>query len=67
MLKMFSSLTDDVISPFQKTPYLREKIEMPAPYVVKFFDESWYSDAFGWHFYEREELEESTYDGIFGK
>jgi len=44
----------------------RKKIEMPAPYVVKFFDESWYSDAFGWHFYEREELEESTYDGIFG-
>jgi len=44
----------------------RKKIEMPAPYVVKFWDESWHSDAFGWHFYEREEVEESTYDGILG-
>ena len=40
---------------------------MPAPYVVKFWDETWYSDAFGWHFYEREEIEQSTYDKITGR
>merc|ERR1719193_2644545 len=47
--------------------HFRKKIEMPAPYVVKFWDETWYSDAFGWHFYEREEVEQSTYDGIMAK
>jgi len=47
--------------------HLRKKIEMPAPYVVKFWDETWHSDAFGWHFYEREEVEQSTYDGALDK
>jgi len=47
--------------------HFRKKIEMPAPYVVKFWDETWHSDAFGWHFYEREEVEQSTYDGILDK
>jgi hypothetical protein len=35
---------------------------MPNPYVVRFVPESWTSDAFGWGFYEREEVEQSTYD-----
>jgi len=46
--------------------HFRKPIQMPAPYVVKFWDETWYSDAFGWHFYEREEIEQSTYDKITG-
>jgi len=36
--------------------------QMPNPYVVRFVPESWTSDAFGWGFYEREEVEQSTYD-----
>jgi len=47
--------------------HFRKKIEMPFPYVVKFWAENWRSDAFGWHFYEREEIEQSTYDGIMAK
>jgi hypothetical protein len=35
---------------------------MPDPYVVRFVPEEWKSDAFGWGFYEREEVEQSTYD-----
>merc|ERR1712002_1031201 len=48
--------------------HFRKKNEqMPAPYVVKFWDETWNSDAFGWHFYEREEVEQTTYDAISEK
>jgi hypothetical protein len=36
--------------------------EMPAPYVVKFWPETWDSKPHYWHFYEREEIEQSTYD-----
>ena len=36
--------------------------QMPDPYVVKFFPETWDSKPHYWHFYEREELEQSTYD-----
>merc|ERR1712055_1058796 len=36
--------------------------KMPAPYVVKFWPETWDSKAHYWHFYEREEVEQSTYD-----
>jgi len=35
---------------------------MPKPYVVKFWPETWASKPHYWHFYEREEVEESTYD-----
>ena len=35
---------------------------MPNPYVVKFWPETWDSKPFYWHFYEREEVEQSTYD-----
>jgi len=42
--------------------HLRKNIKMPSPFVVKFWDESWYSNAFSWQFYEREEVEHSTYD-----
>jgi len=45
--------------------HCRKKIQMPAPYVVKFWDETWDSDAYNWHFYEREEVEQSTYDKEF--
>jgi len=38
--------------------------EMPDPYVVKFWPETWDSKAHYWHFYQREELEESTYDKV---
>jgi len=44
--------------------HFRKNIKMPAPYVVKFWDETWHSDGFGWHFYEREEVEPSAYDDI---
>jgi len=44
--------------------HFRKNIKMPAPFVVKFWDESWYSNAFSWHFYEREEVEHSTYDSV---
>merc|ERR1719370_1432407 len=33
--------------------HFRKSIEMPEPYVVKFWDETSRSDAFGWDFYER--------------
>merc|ERR1719334_3089628 len=36
--------------------------KMPNPYVVKFWPETWASKPHYWHFYEREEVEESTYD-----
>ena len=36
--------------------------QMPDPYVVKFWPETWDSKPHYWHFYEREELEQSTYD-----
>merc|ERR1711875_178597 len=38
--------------------------KMPNPYVVKFWPETWASKPHYWHFYEREEVEESTYDQI---
>merc|ERR1712121_329434 len=38
--------------------------KMPAPYVVKFFPETWDSKPHYWHFYEREEIEQSTYDKV---
>merc|ERR1712033_103584 len=38
--------------------------KMPNPYAVKFFPETWASKPHYWHFYEREEVEESTYDKI---
>jgi len=38
--------------------------KMPNPYVVKFWPETWASKPHYWHFYEREEVEESTYDKI---
>merc|ERR1712002_1058404 len=36
--------------------------KMPNPYVVKFWPETWASKPHYWHFYEREEVEQSTYD-----
>merc|ERR1711920_207970 len=36
--------------------------QMPDPYVVKFWPETWDSKPHYWHFYEREEIEQSTYD-----
>merc|ERR1712042_390082 len=36
--------------------------KMPNPYVVKFWPETWDSKPHYWHFYEREEIEQSTYD-----
>merc|ERR1712183_572977 len=36
--------------------------QMPDPYVVKFWPETWDSKPHYWHFYEREEVEQSTYD-----
>merc|ERR1719295_572335 len=38
--------------------------QMPDPYVVKFWPETWDSKPHYWHFYEREELEQSTYDKV---
>merc|ERR1719333_509521 len=38
--------------------------KMPKPYVVKFWPETWASKPHYWHFYEREEVEQSTYDQI---
>jgi len=38
--------------------------QMPNPYVVKFWPETWDSKPFYWHFYEREEVEQSTYDKV---
>merc|ERR1719374_195644 len=38
--------------------------KMPKPYVVKFWPETWASKPHYWHFYEREEVEESNYDQI---
>merc|ERR1711931_444365 len=38
--------------------------QMPDPYVVKFWPETWDSKPFYWHFYEREEVEQSTYDKV---
>merc|ERR1712002_866495 len=38
--------------------------QMPNPYVVKFWPETWDSKPHYWHFYEREELEQSTYDKV---
>merc|ERR1712142_985880 len=32
--------------------------QMPNPYVVKFWPETWDSKPFYWHFYEREEVEQ---------
>ena len=44
-------------------PFIRKPVDkMPAPYVVKFFPETWDSKPHYWHFYEREEIEQSTYD-----
>merc|ERR1712142_1240269 len=38
--------------------------QMPNPYVVKFWPETWDSKPHYWHFYEREEVEQSTYDKV---
>merc|ERR1719374_414773 len=38
--------------------------KMPKPYVVKFWPETWASNPHYWHFYEREEVEQSTYDQV---
>merc|ERR1711942_586028 len=38
--------------------------KMPNPYVVKFWPETWASKPHYWHFYEREEVEESTYEQV---
>merc|ERR1712142_317705 len=38
--------------------------QMPDPYVVKFWPETWDSKPHYWHFYEREEVEQSTYDKV---
>jgi len=38
--------------------------KMPNPYVVKFWPETWDSKPHYWHFYEREEVEQSTYDKV---
>merc|ERR1711915_892929 len=38
--------------------------QMPDPYVVKFWPETWDSKPHYWHFYEREEIEQSTYDKV---
>merc|ERR1711942_284987 len=38
--------------------------KMPDPYVVKFWPETWASKPHYWHFYEREEVEQSTYDKV---
>jgi len=36
--------------------------QMPEPFVVKFWPETWDSKSHYWHFYGREEVEPSTYD-----
>lgn len=46
--------------------HFRKKVQMPSPFVVRFVAESWESDAFSWGFYEREEIEQSTYDAATG-
>merc|ERR1719204_3069182 len=38
--------------------------KMPDPYAVKFWPETWESKPHYWHFYEREEVEQSTYDKV---
>merc|ERR1712126_508620 len=38
--------------------------KMPDPYAVKFWPEVWESKPHYWHFYEREEVEQSTYDKV---
>jgi len=38
--------------------------KMPNAYAVKFWPETWASKPHYWHFYEREEVEESTYDKV---
>merc|ERR1719334_2523821 len=38
--------------------------KMPDPYVVKFWPETWASKPHYWHFYAREEVEQSTYDKV---
>merc|ERR1712002_1221648 len=38
--------------------------KMPDPYAVKFWPETWDSKPHYWHFYEREEVEQSTYDKV---
>ena len=58
----------DFALPFFKTnlfslyPHRKPNPKMPKPYVVKFWPETWASKPHYWHFYEREEVEESTYD-----
>jgi len=42
--------------------HCRKKIQMPPPYVVRMVEETWESDGKSWSFYEREEVEPSTYD-----
>ena len=50
-------------SSFSIPPHNRKpNPKMPDPYVVKFWPETWASKPHYWHFYEREEVEESTYD-----
>ena len=46
-------------------PFNRKPVDkMPNPYVVKFWPETWDSKPHYWHFYEREEIEQSTYDKV---
>ena len=43
-------------------PHRKPNPKMPDAYVVKFWPETWASKSHYWHFYEREEVEESSYD-----
>jgi len=50
---------------WEQDVHCRKKIEkMPHSFVLRFDDETWKSDGWGWNFYEREEVEPSTYDAI---
>jgi len=48
---------------WEQDVHCRKKLEkMPNAFVLRFDDETWHSDGWSWNFYEREEVEPSTYD-----
>jgi len=48
---------------WEQDVHMRKKIEkMPHSFVLRYDPETWNSDGWSWNFFEREEVEQSSYD-----
>jgi len=50
---------------WEQDVHMRKKVKkMPSAFVLRYDPETWHSDGWSWNFYEREEVEPSTYDTL---